>query len=54
MFIFCIFFIIFFFRYDGAANGIVGAFTWDMQFRWQGLPAGERAKHKKDEAAPIR
>ncbi|XP_072038934.1 polypeptide N-acetylgalactosaminyltransferase 13-like [Amphiura filiformis] len=42
------------FSYDGAARDIVGSFTWDLQFRWQGLPAAERERRAGDDSKPMR
>ncbi|XP_022084962.1 polypeptide N-acetylgalactosaminyltransferase 1-like [Acanthaster planci] len=40
------------FRYEGSGN-IMGAFEWDLQFHWVGLPRRE-LKRRQDESYPIR
>ncbi|XP_031560548.1 polypeptide N-acetylgalactosaminyltransferase 13-like isoform X2 [Actinia tenebrosa] len=41
------------FRYSGTPSGVIGGFSWDMQFSWHSLPYS-RQKERNDKTDPIR
>lgn len=41
------------FMYSGTPSGVIGGFSWDMQFSWHSLPYN-RVKERSDNTNPIR